>query len=255
MFPALFLSHGAPTLPLVEAPATSFLHGLGERLGRPKAIIIASAHWLTPAPMVSSTARNGTIHDFYGFPRELYEIRYEPPGDPVLAQRAADLLTAAGLDCGTDSTQGLDHGAWVPVRMMYPDADIPTFQVSLQPHLGPAHHFRIGQALAPLRQEDVLIVGSGAFTHDLAHLQRWDIDAPPPPDVIAFAEWFDTALMQQRVDDLLAYRRLAPFAERQHPTDEHLLPLYVAMGAGGVAERLHASTMYGNLRMDAYAFA
>ena len=255
MFPALFLSHGAPTLPLVDAPATRFLQGLGERLGRPKAIIVASAHWLTPLPTISTTVRNTTIHDFYGFPRELYEMRYEPSGDPALAHRAADLLITAGLDCGVDPDQGLDHGAWVPLRMMYPGAEIPTFQISLQPHLGPPHHLKIGQALAPLRQEDVLIIGSGAFTHDLAHLRRGEISAPSTPDVIAFTEWFDAALMEQRRSDLLAYRSLAPYGERQHPTDEHLLPIYVAMGAGGAPQRLHASTMYSNLRMDAYAFA
>jgi 4,5-DOPA dioxygenase extradiol len=113
---------------------------------------------------------------------------------------------------------------------------------------------RVGQALAPLRQADVLIIGSGAFTHDLAHLQRSDMNAPPTPDVVAFTEWFDQALSERRTDDLLAYRRLAPFAQRQHPTDEHLLPMFVAMGAGGAPEQLHASTMYANLRMDAYAF-
>jgi 4,5-DOPA dioxygenase extradiol len=255
MFPALFLSHGAPTLPLVEAPATAFLRQLGDHIGRPRAIIIASAHWETPLPTVSTIERNTTIHDFYGFPRELYEMRYEPPGNPALAEEAAGLLAAAGLGCSTDPTRGLDHGAWVPLQMMYPSADIPTLQISLQPRFGPAHHVRMGHALAPLRSSDVLIIGSGAFTHDLAHLRRSDMNAPPTPDVVAFAEWFDTALQEQRVEDMLAYRRLAPFAARQHPTDEHLLPLYVAMGAGGAAQRLHASTMYSNLRMDAYAFA
>jgi 4,5-DOPA dioxygenase extradiol len=247
MFPALFLSHGAPTLPLVEAPATSFLRQLGERIGRPRAIIVASAHWETLLPTVSTIDRNTTIHDFHGFPRELYEMRYEPPGDPALAEQAADLLTEAGLSCDTDPTRGLDHGAWVPLQMMYPSANIPTLQISIQPHLGPTHHLRVGQALAPLRGDDVLIIGSGAFTHDLAHLRRSEMDAPPPPDVLAFTDWFDKALEQQRIEDLLAYRRLAPFAARQHPTDEHLLPLYVAMGAGGAAVRLHASTMYSTL--------
>ena len=255
MFPALFLSHGAPTLPLVEAPATSFLRQLGDKIGRPRAIIVASAHWATPLPTVSTIERNTTIHDFYGFPRALYEMRYEPPGDPALAEQAAGLLDAAGLGCGFDPTRGLDHGAWVPLKMMYPSADIPTLQISIQPHLGPAHHLRMGQALAPLREDDVLIIGSGAFTHDLAHLRPSDMNAPPPPDVVAFVTWFDAALREHRIEDVLAYRQLAPFAERQHPTDEHLLPLYVAMGAGGVTERIHASTMYANLRMDAYAFA
>src|SRR5690242_11961784 len=135
MFPALFLSHGAPTLPLVDAPARDFLRGLGRELGRPSAILVASAHWETPAPMVSTIARNTTIHDFYGFPRELYQLRYEPPGAPDIAAAAADLLNKAGLATEEDATRGLDHGAWVPLLLMYPEADIPTFQLSIQPHL------------------------------------------------------------------------------------------------------------------------
>src|SRR4051812_21395212 len=167
MFPAIFLSHGAPTLPLADAPARDFLRNLGQELGRPSAILVASAHWETPAPVVSTTARNTTIHDFYGFPRELYALRYEPPGAPDIAVAAADLLPRAGLPAGQDPTRGLDHGAWVPLLLMYPEADIPTFQLSIQPHLGPRHHLAAGKALAPLRQQDVLIIGSGAFTHNL----------------------------------------------------------------------------------------
>lgn len=141
--------------------------------------------------------------------------------------------------------------------MMYPGADIPVFQISIQPHHGPAHHFQVGRALAALREQDVLIIGSGSFTHDLSRFRGSDMDAPATPDVVAFADWFEKALTEQRTGDLLAYRQLAPYAVEQHPTDEHLLPLYVAMGAGGaspLAERLHASTMYSFLRMDAYAF-
>jgi 4,5-DOPA dioxygenase extradiol len=254
MFPAIFLSHGAPTLPLVEAPARSFLRNLGQELGRPSAILVASAHWETPAPMVSTIARNTTIHDFHGFPRALYELRYEPPGAPDIAVAAADLLTRAGLPTGQDPNQGLDHGAWVPLLLMYPEADIPTFQLSIQPHLGPRHHLAVGKALAPLRQQNVLIIGSGSFTHNLSRFQGAAVDAPAPPDVIAFSDWFDQAITAGRTADTLHYRALAPYAVQQHPTDEHLLPLFVAMGAGGTAERVHSSAMHSILRMDAYAF-
>ena len=257
MFPALFLSHGAPTLPLVDAPASAFLKGLGQQLGRPSAIIVASAHWETAAPTLSTIARNTTIHDFYGFPRALYELRYEPPGDPALAEKAAGLLREAGLAGNIDPARGLDHGAWVPLLLMYPAADIPVLQISIQPHLGPSHHLHMGQALAPLREQNVLIIGSGSFTHNLSRFRGATIDAPATPDVIAFADWFDQAITDRRIDDLLAYRRLAPFAVDQHPTDEHLLPLYVALGAAGASpsgERLHSSAMYSMLRMDAYAF-
>jgi 4,5-DOPA dioxygenase extradiol len=255
MLPAIFLSHGAPTLPLVDAPARDFLRGLGKSLGRPRAILVASAHWATPAPMISSGAHNQTIHDFSGFPPELYELRYEPPGAPEIATAAAALLNKAGLPTRLDPTRGLDHGAWVPLLLMYPKADIPVLQISIQPPLGPRHHLAVGRALAELRQQDVLIIGSGSFTHNLGRFRGAAVNAPAPPDVIAFADWFDAAIVAGRTADTLHYRALAPHAVEQHPTDEHLLPLFVAMGAGGKAERLHSSAMHAILRMDAYAFA
>ena len=156
-----------------------------------------------------------------------------------------------------DTGRGLDHGAWVPLVLMYPRANIPVVQVGIQSHLDPAHHLRLGRALASLRAENVLVIGSGSFTHNLSRLRREAVDGPQPPDVVAFADWFDMAIAQGRVDDLLDYRKRAPYAVQQHPTDEHLLPLFVALGAGGEAttpERLHSSAMYSSLRMDAYAF-
>jgi 4,5-DOPA dioxygenase extradiol len=254
MFPAIFLSHGAPTLPLVDAAARDYLRGLGSQLGRPSAIAVASAHWTTPEPMVSTTARNTTIHDFYGFPRELYELRYEPPGAPDVAAAAAALLTKAGLTAGVDPARGLDHGAWVPLLMMYPEADIPVFQISIQPHLGPRHHLAIGKALAELREQDLLIIGSGSFTHNLGRFRGAAVNAPAPPDVDAFSNWLGEAITEGRTADTLHYRTLAPSAVDQHPTDEHLLPLFVAMGAGGKGEWLHRSAMHSILRMDSFAF-
>jgi 4,5-DOPA dioxygenase extradiol len=254
MFPSLFLSHGSPTLPLTEAPARDFLAGLGHELGRPSAILIASAHWETDVPTVASPARHDTIHDFYGFPKALYDLRYAPPGAPDAAASAVALLRDAGIPCRTDTVRGLDHGAWVLLLLAYPDADIPVLQISVQTRQGPALAFRVGQALASLRRQDVLVIGSGSFTHDLSRFRGGPIDAPAPPDVIAFCDWFDAAISGGRTADLLGYRRLAPFAAREHPTEEHLLPLFTAMGAGGAARRLHASAMYSILRMDAYAF-
>jgi 4,5-DOPA dioxygenase extradiol len=257
MFPALFLSHGSPMMALTDSPARDFLLGLGRELGQPSAILVASAHWATREPAFNSVARNTTIHDFYGFPPALFAMRYEPPGAPALAEKALTLLADAGLAGTIDRERGLDHGAWVPLTLMYSAADIPVLQVGIQPELDPAHHLRLGRALAALRKDDVLIIGSGSFTHNLARLRRDGTEAPQPPDVVAFADWFDNAIAEQRTDDLLHYRTLAPFAVQQHPTDEHLLPLFVALGAGGerpVAERLHTSAMYSSLRMDAYAF-
>lgn len=255
MLPTLFVSHGAPTLPLSDSPARRFLLGLGAALPRPRAILAVSAHWETERPTVSAVATNDTIHDFYGFPAELYRIRYPAPGDSALAARVAGLLETAGLGSAIDTARGLDHGAWVPLMLMYPRADIPVVQLSIQTARGPGHHLRLGQALTALRREGVLVLGSGSYTHDLRRLGAMAADAPAPPDVTDFAEWFDAALIAGRVEDLLAYRRLAPHAVRNHPTEEHLLPVFVALGAAGEgarAERLHSSG--GVLRMDAYRF-
>lgn len=257
MLPTLFVSHGAPTLPLSHSPATEFLKHLADHLPRPKAILMASAHWETARPAVNAVARNDTIHDFYGFPRGLYELRYPAPGDPALAARIVDLLGQAGLQGGIDTTRGLDHGAWVPLMLAYPHADIPVLQLSMQTRLGPAHHERLGAALATLRGEGVLVIGSGSWTHDLRRFRGQAEDAPEQPDVTAFADWMDKAVREGRRQDLIEYRRRAPHAADNHPTEEHLLPRYVALGAAGPdakAERLHSSGMFSMLRMDAYAF-
>ncbi len=257
MLPAIFVSHGAPTLPLTDVPARRFLEGLGAGLpGRPRAILMVSAHWETVRPRVNAVAINATIHDFGGFPEALYRLQYPAPGSPALARRVAALLGDAGMPVDIDTERGLDHGAWVPLMMMYPAADIPVVQLSVQPHLGPAHHLALGQALRSLRDEGVLVIASGSFTHDLSQF-RQPLPPTEPDWVREFAGWFDAALIGHRIDDLLHYRRLAPHAVANHPTDEHLLPLFVALGAGGAdapVTHLHTSTTFSVLRMDAYAF-
>jgi 4,5-DOPA dioxygenase extradiol len=258
MMPSIFLSHGSPMLPLTAAPARDFLAGFAATLPRPTAIVVASAHWETTGPAVNAVASNETIYDFGGFPRELYQLTYPAPGDAPLAHRIQTMLQEAGLRCDIDTRRGLDHGAWCPLYIAYPDADIPVLEVSVQTHLGTAHHVRLGAALAPLRAEGVLVIGSGSWTHDLRRFRGQAMDAPEPPDVIAFSDWMDRALVENRREDLLDYRRLAPYAAAEHPTEEHLLPLYVALGAAGAAAkatRIHTSASYGILRMDAYSFA
>jgi 4,5-DOPA dioxygenase extradiol len=255
--PSLFLSHGAPTLPLTDTPARAFLKRLGSAFAHPKAILVISAHWETAQPTVNSVDRNETIHDFYGFPQSLYELRYAPPGSRQVAARLVELIRRAGFDCTVDVGRGLDHGAWVPLLLMYPKADIPALQLSIQPQLSPEHHLRVGRALEPLRHEGVLIIASGSFTHNLGEFRGHGPNDSSPAWVDAFAAWFDLSLRENRIDDLLNYRVLAPFATKNHPTDEHLLPLYVALGAAGEnarAARLHASATYSVLRMDVYAF-
>ena len=197
-------------------------------------------------------AQPRTIHDFAGFPRELYEIRYPAPGAPELAQRIVALLADAGLAAATDARWGLDHGAWVPLALMYPQADIPVVQLALQPALGPRHHFELGRALAPLREEGVLILGSGGATHNLRELGA--PDTPPPPWARGFSDWLEQTVGVGDDAALLDYRARAPQAARNHPSEEHLLPLFVAAGAGGRGRRVHTSTTYGSLMMDFYRF-
>ncbi|MDE2006057.1 MAG: dioxygenase [Rhodospirillales bacterium] len=253
----IYVSHGSPMTVLTDTPGHRFLAGLGAALPRPKAILVASAHWGTAAPAVSAPAVNETIHDFYGFPPALYACRYPAPGSAALAERVVDLLGAAGLKTAIDPDRGLDHGAWTPLMLAWPEADIPVAQLAIQPRRDPAWHLALGRALAALPGEDVLLIGSGSFTHNLGRIRREAVGVADAPDVAAFAEWMGTALAEGRTEDLLAYRARAPYAVEQHPTDEHLLPIYVAMGAAGPGakgERLHASSDYGVLRMDAFAF-
>ena len=250
MLPALYVSHGAPTLPFDDVPARDFLRGLGAQIERPKAVLCVSAHWDTAAPALNVVPVNGTIHDFYGFPEELYRLRYDAPGAPELAAQIAGMLGAS-----LDPARGLDHGAWVPLLLMYPCADIPVLQLSVQSASNPAHHIALGNALAQLREQGVLILGSGGFVHNLRQLDRTGMDAPEPAWSAAFGDWMHKALIEGRDDDLANYRRLAPEAVRAHPTQEHLMPLFVAYGAGSKATRLHTSTTFGSLRMDAYSFA
>lgn len=256
MFPSLFLSHGAPTLALeTESPTHRFLASLGHRIGRPKAILMASAHWETLRPAVATTDRPATIHDFGGFPRALFEMTYPAPGAPEIAESVAELLEKEGIAVDRDFRRGLDHGAWVPLRLMYPEADIPVFQLSIQPQADPRHHFEIGQRLAPLREKGVLVIGSGSSVHNLRRV-RFNSD-----DIADWAIRFDDWVVEKAtagdVASLLDYRRSAPDAELAHPTDEHFLPLFVALGAGGQlpkTEVLHRHFAHGSLGHTAFAF-
>jgi 4,5-DOPA dioxygenase extradiol len=257
MLPALFVSHGAPTLILSDAPARDFLAQLASVVERPKEVLCVSAHWETEKPAASTVARPETIHDFYGFPEELYRLRYDAPGAPDLATRATALLSAAGIAAETDAARGLDHGAWVPMLLGWPEADIPVTQLSIQHPLGPAHHLAVGRALRPLREEGVLILASGSATHNLRELHRGAAPIPPSAWASAFADWLAQKIEAGDRAALTDYRRQAPNAARAHPRDEHFLPLFVALGAGQddrPGRRLHRSWTFGGLAMDAYAF-
>ncbi|MDE2195642.1 MAG: dioxygenase [Gammaproteobacteria bacterium] len=249
--PTLFVSHGSPMLALdASNPAHGFLKSLGASLPRPEAILVVSAHWETATPRITGAEHPDTIHDFYGFPEPLYELRYPASGNHALAKQAAMLLNPAA---SVDPIRGLDHGAWVPLLLMFPQVDIPVLQLSLQTPLGPAHHLKLGEALAPLREQGVLIIGSGGATHNLREYFHASADGTGVYQ--AFADWLHDTLSRDDREALRHYRTRAPDAARNHPTEEHFLPLLVAVGAGGrKATRLHAS-FDRSLAMDAYAFA
>lgn len=256
-FPALFVSHGAPDLLLHASPARDFLQHLGAQLGTPRSILVVSAHWLTHVPTVSSAPQMTTVHDFGGFPSALYELTYTPPGAPHIAELTGKLLMQAGFECAVQPNRGLDHGAWEPLMLMYPDATIPVTQLSIQPTLGTSYHLQLGRSLSSLRQEGVLILASGAATHNLRTFGQYAFDAPPPPWAHQFDDWLASAIAHNDIDTLLDYRKQAPHALQNHPSEEHLLPLFVALGAGGESTQgtqLHTSFTYGAFSMAAYAF-
>lgn len=253
--PAVFVSHGSPTLALDPGSTGPALGRLAASIPRPQAILVASAHWVAPRPSVSAAPHPETIHDFGGFPRPLFEIRYPAPGAPALAERAQALLRASGIEAAIDPGRGLDHGAWVPLRFMYPQADVPVTQIAIQP--GDArHHHRVGAALAPLADEGVLILGSGSITHDLGAVRWREGENENVPDwVEAFRAWMADRLLANDVEALLDYRKRAPHAVRNHPTEDHLLPLFVPLGAAGASprvERANDVVTFGVLGMDAF---
>jgi len=254
----LFVSHGAPTLAIQDGPAHRFLKGLGATLPQPRAILVLSAHWETGRPHVMATPAPETIHDFRGFPDALYRITYPAPGDPALAENVAALLREAGLDPVLDRQRGFDHGAWVPLHLIYPQADLPVLQLSINPHGSPTDHHHLGAALAPLRRDGVMLLATGSFTHNLGAFRGQPVDAETPAWVRLFAEWMAERVEAGDTDALLDYRRRAPHAVDNHPTDEHLLPFFVTLGAAAPGERidrLHASFTHGILAMDAYGSA
>ncbi|WP_211109990.1 DODA-type extradiol aromatic ring-opening family dioxygenase [Acuticoccus mangrovi] len=255
---SLFVSHGAPNLVLHNSAARDFLARYAEALPRPKAIVVASAHFEAPGPVVSAASAPRMIYDFRGFEPELYEITYSAPGDPALARDCAERLAEAGF-APRLVERGFDHGTWVPLSLLWPAADIPVVTMSVDPGSDAATHVAMGAALAPLTEEGVLVVGSGSLTHNLMEFFRggYRPDSPAPEWVKAFGAWVHETISAGALDDLVAWRTKAPYGPENHPTPEHLLPLFVALGAAGAGattERVHSSHSHGILQMDAYAF-
>lgn len=256
--PSLFISHGAPTFALEPGLAGPALTALGRSLPRPEAVLVVSPHWMTPTPRVGTVSQPETIHDFGGFDPALYQLSYPAPGHPAFARRAMECLTQAGWPAQADGQRGLDHGAWVPLMHLFPQADVPVFQVSLPSRLDAERAWAFGQALAPLADEGVLIVGSGSLTHNLYEFRG--AQGPDEPYVKAFAAWVREAVEQGDRTRLRRTLEDAPDARRAHPTTEHFWPLLVAAGAADVGDRpLRAAVIdggiaHGMLAMDAYAF-
>ena len=278
--PALFVSHGAPLFALEPGQAGPLLHAVGQRLrALPglRAVLVISPHWRTRGLCIGASAQPATVHDFGGFPRELYALRYDAPGSPELAARVKALVEAAAIPgagyVAEDEDRPLDHGAWMPLRHFFPDADVPVVQLAFNPYLSPATQVELGRALAPLRAEGVLVIGSGSFTHNLQEVfggsaRKAQHGPETEPYVDAFRGWMaealNDALATGDVSRIADYRTQAPFARRAHPTDEHLLPFYVTLGAAigphataatdASVARVADEVTYGVLAMDTFVF-
>ena len=254
--PALFVSHGSPMVALQSDGWNRALEGFAASIPRPKAIVVASAHWEERGPVrVSSADPPPTIHDFGGFPDELYALRYPAPGSPALAREIADALAAAGTDVALDPERGLDHGAWVPLRFLYPDARVPVVAVSLPRPRTPAGMLAVGRALSPLRDQGVLLLGSGGIVHNLRLVDFEDKQATPQGWAVAFDSWIAERLERFDVDSIARYES-APEARRAVPTSEHFDPIFPVLGSAAPGER--ARTVFegfhhGTLSMRSFA--
>jgi len=255
MFPSLYISHGSPMLALEPGASGPALADLAATMPKPKAIVVVSAHWESSELLVSGNPQPETWHDFGGFPRALFEVQYPAPGSPQLATEVVELLKTDGLPARIDTKRPFDHGVWVPLSLMYPQADVPVVQVSLPTRGGPALQTRVGHALASLREHGVLLIGSGSITHNLRELDWHAGPESVEPWAKAFRDWMIEKLEVNDEAALHDYRQQAPNAVRNHPSDEHLLPLYFARAAGGEFSVVHQGFTMGALGMDIYRFS
>jgi 4,5-DOPA dioxygenase extradiol len=254
--PSLFISHGAPTFALDPGLLGANLREMGSRISGVRAVLVVSAHWQTRGVQVMTTAAPETVHDFGGFAPELYRLEYPAPGAPEVALEAGRLLADQGFEVGEDAQRGFDHGAWVPMLHLFPHARLPMFQVSMPYDLDTAGAWRLGRALAAMRDTGVLIVGSGSLTHNLYEVRQNGSDIASYAR--EFGSWVRDAVLAHDTDHLIRYRRNAPHAERAHPTEEHYLPLLVAVGArtagNETPEVIEGGMTYGVLSMESYAW-
>ncbi|SFB21375.1 Aromatic ring-opening dioxygenase, catalytic subunit, LigB family [Collimonas sp. OK607] len=253
--PVFFISHGAPTFAIEPGVLGPRLHELGEYLPALKAVLVVSPHWQTQGVTVMSSEQPGTVHDFGGFPANLYTLQYPATGQPELAKEAVRLLAAAGFATEFDAHRGRDHGAWIPMMHLLPKANVPVFQVSMPHNLNSLQAVKLGQALAPLRELGVLIVASGSMTHNLFEFRH--LGSAPAAYVREFSAWVHTAVLAKATSRIIWYRAEAPHAERAHPTEEHFLPLLVALGAQNDSDTVQAidgGITHGVLSMDSFVW-
>ena len=256
--PALFVSHGAPLFALdagTTGPAlTQWGQSLKSQYPGLRGVVIMSPHWMARSAQVMTGPQPATWHDFGGFPPALYQLQYPAPGAPALAQEVLALLEQAGIDARGDAARPFDHGAWVPLMHLFPQADVPVVQVALPVGAGPAEVYAMGAALRGLREQGVLVVGSGSMTHNLAEF--FGGADQPASYVVEFSRWIEAQLEQGDTAALLDYRARAPHARRAHPTEDHFLPIFFALGAAGEGAEAHylsREVMHGMLAMDAFA--
>ncbi|MBU3594760.1 dioxygenase [Polynucleobacter sp. 71A-WALBACH] len=253
--PLMFISHGAPTFAIEPGVLGEQLNNIGQGLGGVKAILVVSPHWQTADIEVMTNPLPETVHDFYGFPKSLYELSYPVNGATAVAEKTIEALKKAGFSVKENPTRGLDHGTWVPLMHLLPNGDIPVFQVSMPRSLDPQSAYALGQSLGSLRKEGVMIIASGSMTHNL-HDFRQGVGGDLPY-VSSFADWVKQAVQHEQLDQLFAYREFAPGAVRAHPTDEHFLPLFIALGArlSDVDLRtIEGGIEYGILSMDSFVW-
>lgn len=255
MIPAYFFAHGAPSLVLERHAYTDFLAGFADGIARPKAIVLFSAHWEQTEQTIGAADAHDTIYDFSGFQEELYRITYPAVGDRKLSEDILALLAKHGIPSGFDSARGLDHGAWAVLKLIYPDADIPVVAMSVNRRLTNEEQYRIGSALAELREQDVLVIGSGGTVHNLRRLNWGAGEADAWAE--EFDRWLQGKLEAWDTEALFDYRDRAPYAQDAVPTNEHFIPLLIAMGAGSrnrKAKLLHRSYQLGSLSLSCWQF-
>ncbi|WP_219835047.1 class III extradiol ring-cleavage dioxygenase [Paenibacillus sp. R14(2021)] len=255
MMPAYFFAHGAPSIAIEDNAYTDFLRSFASHTPKPKAIVLFSAHWEEQVQTISAVDAHSMIYDFSGFPEALYRITYPAHGDRKLSEEIGSLFAAHGIPSQLDESRGLDHGSWAILSLLSPEADIPVIALSVNRHLSNEQQFNIGKALAKLREQDVLIIGSGVTVHNLRRVNWGATDAEPW--AVAFDDWLQEKLEAWDTEALFNYRQLAPYAVDAVPTNEHFVPLLIAMGAGSqnrTARELHRSYQYGTLTLNCWQF-